>query len=71
MFDPYQAAETANVILLTFGAVCIGLLVFTAWMGARYFFGFGYDEENYQSDQVRPNVRLRDPARLAPLLRKA
>ena len=70
MFDPYQASETANVILLTFGVVGVGLLVFLIWMGLRYFFGLGY-ADNYQSDRVRPNVRLRDPARIAPLLRKA
>lgn len=70
MFDPDQAAETANITLLTFGALGVGLMVFLLWMGLRYFFGWGY-ADNYQSDQVRPNRRLTGCERLGHLLRKA
>lgn len=70
MFDAMAASETANVILMTFIAVGIGLIVFVGWMGLRYFFGCGYSD-NYQSPQVRPNKRLHEPERLGHLLRKA
>jgi hypothetical protein len=65
-----QHADHANVILLTFGAIGIGLLVFLVWMGLRYFFGWGY-ADNYQSPQVRPNRRLTGTELLGHILRKA
>ncbi|OGT55078.1 MAG: hypothetical protein A3E01_10130 [Gammaproteobacteria bacterium RIFCSPHIGHO2_12_FULL_63_22] len=63
-------ADQANAILITFGAIGIGLLVFAAWMGLRYFFGWGH-ADNYQSPQVRPNRRLTFPELLWHHLRKA
>ena len=70
MFDADQAAQTANTILLTFGAVGVGLLVFAGWMGLRYFFGWGY-ADNYHSPAVRPNRRLTGAELLGHHLRKA
>ena len=63
-------ADQANTILATFTALGIGLLVFAAWMGLRYFFGWGY-ADNYHSPAVRPNRRLTGAELLGHHLRKA